>query len=124
VAVADLRVDAALKAGVDRIDLRRYTHIALAVALGADHANRRLVDQILIGAKFSRNPDGLGRAAWMMVNDDDWRFCHGEFLPAGGFFDRQCVACTTDVRRRASVRAFQLDALIALQHSDRRFSLR
>jgi CO/xanthine dehydrogenase Mo-binding subunit len=88
--------DAALEAGVDRIDLRRNTHIALAVALGADHTNRRLVNQIRIGTKFSRNPDGLGRAAWMMVNDDDWRFCHGEFLPAGGFFDRQCVACSLE----------------------------
>jgi hypothetical protein len=72
--------DAALEAGVDRIDLRRNTHIALAVALGADHANRRLVDQIRIGAKFSRNPDGLRRASRMAVYDYDFRFCHGEFL--------------------------------------------
>ena len=61
---------AALEAGVDRIDLRHDAHIALAVALGADHADRRLVDQIRIGAKFARNPDGLGRAAWMAVDED------------------------------------------------------
>ena len=62
--------DAALEAGVDRIDLRHDAHIALAVALGADHADRRLVDQIRIGAKLARNPDGLGVAAGMMVDDD------------------------------------------------------
>src|SRR3984893_18354073 len=38
------------------------------------------MDQILIGAKFSRNPDGLGRASRMAVYDYDFRFCHGEFL--------------------------------------------
>ena len=75
--------DAALEAGVDRIDLRHDTHVALAVALGADHADRRLVDQVRIGAKLARNPDGLGRAAWMAVYDDGFRFCHGEFLPGG-----------------------------------------
>jgi hypothetical protein len=75
---------------VDGIDLRRNTHIALAVALGADHANRRLVDQIRIGAKFSRNPDGLGRAAWMAVYDDDFRFCHGEFLQRAAFRSTMC----------------------------------
>jgi hypothetical protein len=24
--------------------------------------------------------EGLGRAAWMTVDDDDWRFCHDAFL--------------------------------------------
>ena len=62
--------DAALEAGVDRIDLRHDAHVALAVALGADHADRRLVDQVRIGAKLARDPDGLGRAAWMAVDDD------------------------------------------------------
>jgi len=75
--------DAALEAGVDRIDLRHNAHIALAVALGADHADRRLMDQVRIGAKYARNPDGLGGAARMAVDDDDIRFGHGAFLPGG-----------------------------------------
>ena len=66
--LAGALADAALEAGVDRIDLRHHAHVALAVALGADHADRRLVDQVRIGAKFARNPDGLGRAAWMVVD--------------------------------------------------------
>ncbi len=52
-------------------------HVALAVALGADHADRRLVDQVRIGAKLARNPDGLGRAAGMAVYEDELRICHG-----------------------------------------------
>jgi hypothetical protein len=62
---------------MDRIDLRHNTHVALAVALGADHADRRLVDQVRIGAKFARNPDGLGRAAWVAVDAYNVRFSHG-----------------------------------------------
>ena len=77
--------DAALEAGVDRIDLRHDTHVALAVALSADHADRRLVNQVRIGAKLARNTDGLGRAARMAVYEYDIRFCHGWFLPAAGF---------------------------------------
>ena len=75
--------DAALEAGVDRIDLRHDTHVALAVALSADHADRRLVNQVRIGAKLARNTDGLGRAARMAVYEYDIRFCHGWFLPGG-----------------------------------------
>ena len=62
--------DPGLEAGVDRIDLRHHAHVALAVALGADHADRRLVDQIRVGAKLARDPDGLGVAAWVAVDDD------------------------------------------------------
>ena len=95
--------DAALEAGVDRIDLRRDAHIALAVALGADHADRRLVDQIRIGAKLARNPDGLGRAAWMAVYDDDFRFCHGEFLPSGRLVRSTMCRVRTETRTPGSV---------------------
>ena len=78
---------AALEAGVDRIDLGHDAEIALAVALGADDADRRLVDQVRIGAERARNADGLGGAAGMAINDDDFRFCHGEFPSrAGGLF--------------------------------------
>ena len=52
--------DAALEARMDRIDLCHHAHVALAVALGADHADRRLVYQIRIGPKLPGNSDGLG----------------------------------------------------------------
>ena len=38
--------DAALEPRMDRIDLGHDAHVALAVALGADHAHRRLMDEI------------------------------------------------------------------------------
>ena len=72
--------DAALEAGMDGLNLCRNAHVALAVALGADHADRWLMDQVRICTKFPRNPDGLRRAAWMAVYDYDFRFSHGEFL--------------------------------------------
>ena len=68
--LAGALADAALEAGVDRVDLRHDAQIALAVALGADHADRRLVDQIRIGAERAREADGLGRAAGMAVDED------------------------------------------------------
>ena len=52
--------DAAPETGVDRVDLRHHAEIALAVALGSNHADRRLMDQIRIGAKRVREADGLG----------------------------------------------------------------
>jgi hypothetical protein len=48
------------------------------------------VDQLLIGAKLSRDPDGLGRAAWMAVYQYDFRVCHGEFLQASGVRSTMC----------------------------------
>jgi hypothetical protein len=45
------------------------------------------VDQIDLGTQFARYPDGLGRAAWMTVDDDDFRFCHSEFLAGVRSFD-------------------------------------
>ena len=62
--------DAALEAGVDRVDLRHHAHVALAVALGADDADGRLVNQVRIGTEHPRNPDRLRRAAWMTVDED------------------------------------------------------
>ena len=88
--------DAALEAGVDRIDLRHDAHVALAVALGADHADRRLVDQVRIGAKLARNPDGLGRAAGMVVDEDEFRLGHGSSFRAGGLAI-SCLNWTGDV---------------------------
>ena len=60
----------ALQGLVDRLDLRLDAEIALAVALGADNADGRLVDQFRIGAEFAGKPDGLGRAAGMAVDQD------------------------------------------------------
>ena len=54
------RADAALRLVVDRVDLRHDAEVALAVALGADDADRRLVDQVRIGAKLARDADRLG----------------------------------------------------------------
>ena len=71
--------DAALEAGVDRVDLRHHAHVALAVTFGADHADRRLVDQVQVGAEFARNPDGLRRAARVVVDDDGF-VRHDAFL--------------------------------------------
>jgi hypothetical protein len=67
----------ALQLLVDGIDLRHHAEIALAVALGADHADRRLVDEIRIGAELAREADGLGRAAGMAVDEDDLGIRHG-----------------------------------------------
>ena len=72
--------DAALEAGVDRVDLRHHAHVALAVALGADHADRRLVDQVQVGAELARNSDGLRRAARVVIDDDGF-VRHDAFLP-------------------------------------------
>ena len=68
--LAGALADAALEAGVDRVHLRHHTHVALTVALGADDADRRLVDQIWIGAKFSGDANRLRRTAWVMINKD------------------------------------------------------
>ena len=68
------RADAALELVVDRLDLGHDAEIALAVALGADDADRRLVDQVRIGAERARQPDRLGGAAGMAVDENGCRF--------------------------------------------------
>ena len=73
--------DAALEARMDRFDLGQDAQIALAVALGADHADRRLVDEVRIGAELARKSDGLGRAARMAVDEHDIRVFHTGLLP-------------------------------------------
>jgi hypothetical protein len=70
------RADAALEFLVDRLDLRQDAEVALTVALGADDADRRLVDQVGIGADGAREPDRLRIAAGMVVDEDGARF-HG-----------------------------------------------
>ena len=66
--------DAALELGVDRLDLRHDAEIALAVALGADDAHRRLMDQVRIRADGTRQADRLGGAAGMAVDENGGRF--------------------------------------------------
>ena len=61
---------------MDRFDLGHDAEVALAVTLGADHADRRLVDECRIGAKLARDPDGLGRASRMAVDEHDIRVFH------------------------------------------------
>jgi hypothetical protein len=62
---------------VDGLNLAHHAHIALAVALGADDAHRRLMDQIRIGAEHAGNAHGLGGAARMMINVHNGRFADG-----------------------------------------------
>ena len=50
------RADAALELVMDGVDLRHDAEVALAVALGADDADRRLVDQVGIGAEARATP--------------------------------------------------------------------
>jgi len=50
------------------LNLGRNAKITLAVTLGADHANRRLVDESRIGADLEGKADGLGRPAGMAVD--------------------------------------------------------
>ena len=68
--LACLPADPVLQGLVDRRHLLCHTEIALTVALGANHADRRLVDQFWIGAKRIGKADGLGRPARMAVDKD------------------------------------------------------
>ena len=70
------RADAGLELGVDRLDLGQDAEIALAVALGADHADRRLVNEGLVGPKRAGDTDRLGRAARVPVNGHKLRLHH------------------------------------------------
>lgn len=63
--------DAGAQHLVDRIDLRHDAEVALAVALGADHADRRLVDEVGIGAEYASHPDRLAGAAGVAVDEND-----------------------------------------------------
>ena len=54
--------DAALEVRMDRLDLGHDAEVALAVALGADHADRRLVDEARIGAELARDARWSGRS--------------------------------------------------------------
>jgi hypothetical protein len=62
---------------VDGVDLRHDAEVALAVALGADDADRRLVDQVGIGAQRAGDADRLRAAAGMAVDENGARG-HGE----------------------------------------------
>ena len=66
--------DVTLELGMDRLDLRHHAEIALAVALGADDADGRLVNQVGVGPERARHADGLGGTAGMAVDDDGARF--------------------------------------------------
>ena len=78
------RADARLQPLVDGVDLGQDAEIALAVALGADDADRRLVDQVRIRPEHPRDADRLAGAAGMAVDqhgsgEDGTRF-HGAGL--------------------------------------------
>jgi hypothetical protein len=60
--------DAAIEMRVNRLDLGHDTEIALAVTLRTHNADRGLVDELRIGTDLARNPNGLGRASWMAVD--------------------------------------------------------
>src|SRR4051812_30708199 len=62
---------------MDGVDLRHDAEVALAVALGADDADRRLVDQVGIGAERACDADRL-RAASRMAVDEDGARGHGK----------------------------------------------
>ena len=51
--------NAALELSMDRVDLRHDAEIALAVAFGADDADRGFMDQLWICAERYCKPDGL-----------------------------------------------------------------
>ena len=53
---------------MDGLNLGRNAKITLAVTLGADHANRRLMDKSRIGADLEGKADGLGSPARMAVD--------------------------------------------------------
>jgi CoA:oxalate CoA-transferase len=112
--LATVLADAALQARVDGLDLGRDAEVALAVALGADHADRRLVNEVGIGAEFPRQSDGLGRATGMAVDEHDLGFRHGTFLPTDGLFDRRCIKWTARVRHE-----FICDVALRAARNDR-----
>lgn len=69
--LARLRADAAFEVRMDRFDLGCDAEVALAVTLGADHADRRLVNEFRIGSKLACDPNGLGGASRMVVDEHD-----------------------------------------------------
>ena len=74
--------DLRLEALVHGFDLVENAEIALAVALRAHHADRRLVNEIRVGPERAGNAQGLGRAARMAVDEDDLGIGHGRLLPS------------------------------------------
>ena len=70
---------------MNRLDLWLDPHIALAVALVPDHADRGFMDEVHLGAQFAGDPECLAVAARMIV-DQNWlgfrhRLCLPESLP-------------------------------------------
>ncbi len=78
--LARAAADAALETLVDRLDLGQNAQVALAVALGADDADGRLVNEVGIGAEHHCHADGLGGAARMAVDEHGFRLGHGRLL--------------------------------------------
>src|SRR5262249_35823658 len=72
--------DAGLQPLVDRLDLGHDAEIALAVALGADNAHGRLMDQVRIRADRPCHADRLGGPAGMSI-DENGVGCHRAGLP-------------------------------------------
>jgi hypothetical protein len=52
---------------MDRLDLALHPEIALGIALVANHPDRGLMNEIDVGAEFSRDADGLRIAAGIIV---------------------------------------------------------
>ena len=73
---------------VDGVDLLVDANIALRVAFVADHAHRRRVDQIDIGAKFPSDAKGLVVSTGVVVYQHGFRAGHGFLGEKLGFSGR------------------------------------
>ena len=67
------------KAIMDGFHLGLNAHITLAIALCANYADRRLVNEINISAQFPRNTNNLRVTTGMGINDN--RLCLRHNLP-------------------------------------------
>src|SRR6516225_4730906 len=87
---------------MDRLDLGKYTKVALAVALGADHADRWLMNKFRIRTEFTSDRNGLGRASGMVVDEHDICVFHGGSFQRRDALHRRQVTDCKDLWRQAA----------------------